>query len=160
MNPRSRCKPYKSIYYLRILPILIHWSELYPISKHWAELHPILIHLAELYHILIHWAELYPNLIHWVEVYPISIRWHETYPILIHCAKLYAIVINRAEYTPISLSVDNQSQVLRHPSRQPFRIEYYVVCQSESSITSPESSRLESRFLLVSRLESVCYSLS
>ena len=48
-------------------------------------------------------------------------------------------------------------------SRQPIRIEYYVtqvVSQSESSITSPESSRLGSRSLLSSRLESARHSLS
>ena len=48
-------------------------------------------------------------------------------------------------------------------SRQPIRIEFYVtrvVSQSESSITSPESTRLGLRTLLGSRLFSARYSLS
>ena len=39
------------------------------------------------------------------------------------------------------LSAANQNRVLRHLSRQPIRIEYYV---TRVVITSPESSRLES----------------
>ena len=53
-------------------------------------------------------------------------------------------------------SATNQNRVLRRPSRQPIRIEYYVnrvVSQSELSIMSPESSRLRLKTLLGSRLD-------
>ena len=50
-----------------------------------------------------------------------------------------------------------QNRVLRHQSRQPIRIEYYV---TRVVITSPESSRLGVKTLLGSRLESARYSLS
>ena len=49
------------------------------------------------------------------------------------------------------LSATNQNRVLRHPSRQPIRIEYYI---TRVVITSPESFRLGVKTLLGSRLES------
>ena len=61
------------------------------------------------------------------------------------------------------VSQSKSSTEKTHQLRQPIRIEYYVtrvVSQSESSITSPESSRLGWKALLGSRLESARYSLS
>ena len=99
-----------------------------------------------LFHILIHWTELYPILIHWTELYPISKHWAELYPILIHWTELYPILIHWTEpYLNTLPSAANQ---------------FRVVSQSESSITSPQSSRLWWRSLLGSRLESARYSLS
>ena len=77
--------------------------------------------------------------------------------------KLSSANQNRARKTlilcqPIKIEHEKTLQL-----RQPIRIEYYVtrvVSQSESSITSPESSRLGWRSLLYSRLESARYSLS
>ena len=48
------------------------------------------------------------------------------------------------------LSAANQNRILRHPSRQPIKIEHYVT----------ESSRLGLKTLLGSRLESARHSLS
>ena len=83
--------------------------------------------------------------------------------ILIHCHLSYYIEsVPNLNTLPTRLG-SRQNRVLRHPSRQPIRIEYYVtrvVNQSESSITSPESSRLGVKTLLGSRLESARYSLS
>ena len=65
---------------------------------------------------LIHWPELYPILIHWPELYPINTL----------------------------LSAPNQTRVLRHPSRQPIRIEYYVTRGLSTRLEVP--SRLSARF--------------
>ena len=105
--------------------------------------HPHPLYYLKAFPILIPWAELYPILIHWTEPYPILVHWTELYPILIHWAELYLILI--------------------HYSRQPINIEHYVsqvVSQSESSITSPGSSRLRLKTLLGSWLESAHYSQS
>ena len=89
-----------------------------------------------LFHILIHWTELYTILIHWAELYHILIHWPELYPILIHWTKPHLNTLQSAT-----------SQIR-------------FVSQSESSITSPECSRLGWRSLLGSRLQSARYSLS
>ena len=136
-----------------------------------------LSHSAEttLIQIFKHWAQLYPIFIHWTELYPIFIHWADLYPILIHCWSIpylntlsrtipYLSTLTRTiPYLNTLQSAANQIRVLRNPSRQPIRIECYVtrvVSQSESSITSPERSRLVWRSLLGSRLESARYSLS
>ena len=100
--------------------------------------------------IFIHWNELYPILIQWAELHPILLQWAELYPILIHWAELNPILLHWAKYTRIS-------------SRQPIKFNYYVtpvVNQSRSSNTSPESSQLGMKTLLVSRLRAAPYNLS
>ena len=125
------------------------------------------------YPIIIHWTELYPILIHWAELYPILIHWAEHTQLVPKTEEMSAANQNRAQKNP-STSSAFQNRVLRHPSSQRIRIEYYitrhpikfeyyvtrVVSQSESGITSPESSRLGWRSLPGSRIESARYSLS
>ena len=77
----------------------------------------------------------------------------------------YLNKLNRLSAPYLADSAANQNQALRHTlgSRQPIKIEYYVTrvaSQSESSITSPECSRLAWTTVLGSRLESARYSLS
>ena len=124
------------LYYLGALPILIHWTQLFTI--------------------LIHWAELYPILIDWAELYTILILWPELYPILILCRAIpYLNTLSRTmphlntlnwtkPYLNTLPSAADQNRVIRHPSRQPIRIDFM----------SPQSSRLRLKTLLGSRLES------
>ena len=90
-----------------------------------------------------------------------------TVPKMSHSAQSLPLYI--AEHTQLVPKTEKLTQPIRieHEKtfqlRQPIRIEYYVtlvVSQSESSITSPQSSRLRWRSLLGSRLESARYSLS
>ena len=107
--------------------------------KHWPELYPILIHCTELCPILIHWPELYPILIYWAELYPI----------LIHCRSIpYLNTLSQTIPDPNTLSrtipyfntlpsAANQIRVLRQPSRQPIRIEYYVTRELPGGFENP-----------------------
>ena len=135
-------------------------------------MHCLSFYITQLYPILIHWTELYPILIHWAELYPILIHWSEY--TLISAIRVVSQSVSSITSPESSAnqnrvlhhSAANQIRVLRNPSRQPIRIEYYitrqpikfeyyvtgVVSQSESSITSPESSRLGSGSLLGSWL--------
>ena len=73
-------------------------------------------------------------------------------------SQLESIKINPKNCQPVRIEHEKTLQL-----RQPIKPDYYVSCvvrQSELIITSPESSRLGSRSLLSSRLESVRYSLS
>ena len=156
--------------------IFIHGTELYPILVHWAELYPILIHWAELYPILLHWTELYPMLTH-CRTIPYLNTLSRTIPYLNLLSRTIPYINTLIRIIPCLNTLSQKHSDFGSSSRQPIRIEdekalqlrqtftieYYVtrvVSQSESSITSTESSRLGLKTLLGSRLDSVRYSLS
>ena len=88
-------------------------------------------------------------------------------------AKHTRLVPKTEELSAANQNRARKTHIFRQPIRiehgktlqlcQPIRIEYYVtrvVSESESSITSPESSRLGLKTFLGSRFDSALYSLS
>ena len=136
---RNELKP---MHYRMLVPIFIHASPILihalRIIIHWLGSRlPILIHASP---ILIQWLGFrLPILIHaWPILIPgLGFRLH----ILILCRLVSATNQNRAPESSANHNREpssaNQNRVLRQPSRQPIRIEYYVTRELSARLEDP-----------------------
>ena len=139
------------------LPIFIHWAELYLILLHWAELYLIVIPWVELFWNLILLAALFTLLIHWDAIYLNTLSRAIPYLHTLSRSKPYLITLSRTIPHLITLSrihsdaTASQFQVLRHPSRQSIRIEYYktreLLAKGRGSFSALGLTRLARAYL-------------
>ena len=152
----------------RPLPNFIYGTELHHILMHWNELCPILIHWTDLYPILIHCRTItYLNTLSGTITYLNTLSRNIPYLNTLTRTIPYLNTLSRIHFRQFessanqhwarkspSISSASQNRVLGHPSPQPIRIQYYVtrvLSQSESSVTSLESSANQNPVLRHSR---------